>query len=118
MRSFAIELVTEVIEFLLLLERVHRCRAGGLLLECQMHWLVAAVLLRMLDVLDLNTLSHRTDSFDKFNSPLGQAAATPGRSGLRAGVARQTIVPKLFMPALHELFARPRIATRPATHDR
>ena len=54
MGSFAIEFVNEVIELFLLLQRVHRWRAGGLLLECEMHSLMAAVLLRMsrLDTLD------------------------------------------------------------------
>src|SRR5215475_9989597 len=56
MRSFTIEFVNEVIELFLLLQCVHRWWSRGLLLECEMHSLVAAVLLRMsrLDVLDLN----------------------------------------------------------------
>src|SRR5215468_9711425 len=56
MRSFAIEFVNEVIELFLLLQRVHGWWAGGLLLECEMHSLMAAFLLRMsrLDALDLN----------------------------------------------------------------
>jgi hypothetical protein len=55
-RSFTIEFVNEVIELFLLLQRIHRWRAGGLLLECEMHSLMAAVLLRMsrLDELDVN----------------------------------------------------------------
>src|SRR5215475_8062307 len=56
MRSFAIEFVNEVIELFLLLQRIHRWRAGSLLLECEVRSLMAAVLLRMsrLDALDLN----------------------------------------------------------------
>jgi hypothetical protein len=56
MRSFTIEFVNEVIELFLLLQRVHRWRAGGLLFEREMHSLMAAVLPRMsrLDALDLN----------------------------------------------------------------
>jgi hypothetical protein len=57
MRSFAIELVNEVIELFLVLQRVYRRRAGRLFLEREMHALMATVLLRMarLDALDLNT---------------------------------------------------------------
>src|SRR5689334_4461076 len=55
-RTFGIELAEEGIEALLLLQTVAARRAGGLLLEGQMHALMAAVLLRMprLDALDGN----------------------------------------------------------------
>src|SRR5215217_7306773 len=54
MRSFEIELVNEGVEALLLLQRVHAGRTSGLLLEREVHALVATVLLRMprLDALD------------------------------------------------------------------
>ena len=54
MRPFGIELVDEVVEAGLLLQAVDAGRAGCLLLEGEVHALVAAVLLRMagLDALD------------------------------------------------------------------
>ena len=54
MRPFGIELVHEGVEAGLLLQAVHAWRAGGFLLQGEVHALVAAVLLRMagLDALD------------------------------------------------------------------
>ena len=54
MRAFGVELADEGVEAGLLLEAVHARRAGGFLLQGQVHALVAAVLLRMagLDALD------------------------------------------------------------------
>ena len=54
MRPFGIELVHEVVEAGLLLQAVQAWRAGGFLLQGEVHALVAAVLLRMarLDALD------------------------------------------------------------------
>src|SRR5947199_3280121 len=55
-RSFGVELLDEGIEAGLLLQAVCAWRAGGLLLEGEMHAFMAAVLLRMarFDALDLD----------------------------------------------------------------
>ena len=47
MRPLGVELLEEVVEAGLLLEAVHAGWAGGLLLQGQVHALMAAVLLRM-----------------------------------------------------------------------
>ncbi len=59
MRPFGIELADEGIEAVLLLQAVEARRAGCLLLEGEMHALVAAVLLRMA----------RLDAFDRDAEP-------------------------------------------------
>src|SRR2546423_6681832 len=46
MRSLGVELVNEGVEALLLLQAIHARRAGGLLLQREVHALVTAVLLR------------------------------------------------------------------------
>ena len=56
MRSFIVVNLDEGIEALLLLQEIERSGLGGILLQCQMHALVTAVLLRVagLDALDLD----------------------------------------------------------------
>ena len=56
MRPFAIEFADKIVELCLLLQAVRAGRAGGLLLEREMHALMASILLRVsrLDALDLN----------------------------------------------------------------
>jgi hypothetical protein len=56
MRSFIVVNLYEGIEALLLLPEIERSGLGGILLQCQMHALVTAVLLRGagLDALDLD----------------------------------------------------------------
>jgi len=63
MRAFDVELTHEGIEPGLLLQRVEARRAGGLLLQGQVHALMAAVLLRMagLDALDGDTQAQPPD---------------------------------------------------------
>src|ERR1700682_1568397 len=55
-RPFSIEFLNESVETFLLLQAVGAWRTGCFLLECEMHTLVAAVLLRMagLDTFDRN----------------------------------------------------------------
>lgn len=57
MRAFHIEFVDEAVETDLVLQHVHLGRARGLLLECEVHALVLAVLLRVArpDAFDGNT---------------------------------------------------------------
>ena len=59
MRPFSIELSYEGIEAVLLLQTVEARRAGCFLLECEVHALVPAVLLRMA----------RFDAFDRNAEP-------------------------------------------------
>ena len=56
MRSFIVVNLDEGIEALLLLQEIERSGLGGILLQCQMHALVTAVLLWVagLDALDLD----------------------------------------------------------------
>ncbi len=63
MRPFLVELLREIVEPGLLLETVHARRPGGLLLEREMHPLVAAVLLGMagLDAFDGDSQSEPPD---------------------------------------------------------
>ena len=90
-RPFGIELMDEGIEAGLLLQAVHARRPGGLLLEGEMHALVAAVLLRVagLDALDaMPSLSHQTESLERLNKALGLAKGTPLSERMAGGRPR------------------------------
>ena len=75
-----VELLDEGIEAGLLLQAVHAGRAGRLLLEGEVHALVAAVLLGrpgLMRSMAMPSLSHQTASLERLKRPLGLAKGTP-----------------------------------------
>jgi hypothetical protein len=84
------EFVNEVIELFVLLQRVHRRRAGGLLLECEVHSLMAVLLwMSRLDALDLNAEPeppHR--QLRQIEQSLGLANGTPLSERIASGSPR------------------------------
>ena len=90
MRPFVIEFLNEGVELGLLLQDVGAGRAGGFLLQSQMHALMPAVLLRMAGAngsMVMPSRSHHTESLESLNSPFGEAK---GNAIVRADRLRQT----------------------------
>jgi len=90
-RSLVVELIEEGVELGLLLKQVGSGGTSGLLLQGQVHALMAAVLLgcpgRMRSML-MPSRNHHTASLERLNNPLGEAKGTPLSERIACGRPR------------------------------